>query len=124
MEDSRPEHDPLESAGSVHVITARLRAVAVERGSSCSCSLASAARRLGLAPRTLQRRLKVEGTNYRRVMDEVRLSLALQLLSSPLSIGEAAQHLGFSEPSPFFRAFRRWAGATPGRSRLPSAIAK
>jgi AraC-like DNA-binding protein len=36
-----------------------------------------------------------------------------------LSIGEIAFLLGFSEPSPFYRAFRRWFNASPEQYRSP-----
>ncbi|HRI68412.1 MAG TPA: AraC family transcriptional regulator [Polyangium sp.] len=72
------------------------------------------ARSLGMSTRTLQRRLEAEGTNFDSVVDAVRRDLALQHLINPsISMYEIAGLVGFVEPSPFFRAFRRWFGCTP-----------
>jgi AraC-like DNA-binding protein len=77
------------------------------------------ASRLGTSPRTLQRRLREEEqTSHKQLLDEIRHALALRYLDTEgLSIGEAAFLLGFSEPSAFHRAFKRWTGATPGAYR-------
>jgi AraC-like DNA-binding protein len=37
--------------------------------------------------------------------------------STDASINETAQQLGYSEPSVFIRAFRRWTGSTPNAWR-------
>jgi AraC-like DNA-binding protein len=72
------------------------------------------ARRLATSPRTLQRRLAAEGLSYQQVLDEWRQAAAERhLTASALSIGEIAYLLGFSEPAPFHRAFKRWYGITP-----------
>ena len=42
--------------------------------------------------------------------------LVLGLLAAPL-IAEISFLLGFSEPSAFFRAFKRWTGLTPLEAR-------
>jgi AraC-like DNA-binding protein len=69
---------------------------------------------LHLSRRSLQRRLKEEGTSYTQVLDETRRQLAAQYVRhSRLSINEITYLLGFSEPSNFSRAFRRWTGASP-----------
>jgi AraC-like DNA-binding protein len=39
------------------------------------------------------------------------------LTNSTLAIGEVAYLVGFSEPAPFYRAFRRWFSTTPERFR-------
>jgi AraC-like DNA-binding protein len=39
------------------------------------------------------------------------------LRNTQIPLAEVAIQLGFSEPSTFFRAFRRWEGATPGQYR-------
>jgi AraC-like DNA-binding protein len=64
--------------------------------------------------RTMSRRLRAEGTRFRRVADEVRFEIACQLLRIPhITFSEVATLLGFSEGSAFTRAFRRWSGQTP-----------
>jgi AraC-like DNA-binding protein len=75
------------------------------------------ARELGLTARSLQRRLKDEGTSFQEVRDKVRRELASRYLEDELSMAEISFLLGFSEPSAFFRAFKRWTGLTPLESR-------
>lgn len=70
--------------------------------------------RLHMSPRTLHRRLEEEGTSFRQVLTEVRRELAARHLTERhLAIGEIAFLLGFSEPSAFHRAFKRWTGHAP-----------
>jgi AraC-like DNA-binding protein len=75
------------------------------------------AKRLGLTSRSLQRRLKDEGTSFNAVRERVRRELALRYLDDKLAIAEISFLLGFSEPSAFFRAFKRWTGTTPLEAR-------
>jgi len=77
---------------------------------------------LGLAPRTLQRRLTEAGTSYRALMDEVRADLAWRHVQrSDLSFGQVANLLGYDSQAAFSRAFRRWHGRTPREARAPGA---
>jgi AraC-like DNA-binding protein len=72
------------------------------------------ARALGMSARTLARRLSEAGTHYNAVLEETRRALALDLLTgASLAVYEVAFLLGYSEPSTFHRAFRRWTGQTP-----------
>ena len=72
------------------------------------------ARTLATSPRSLQRRLAAAGVSYQRLLDTARQDAAERYLtSSPLSIGEVAYLLGYSEPAAFNRAFRRWHLETP-----------
>jgi AraC-like DNA-binding protein len=80
-----------------------------------------AAKRLGLTPRSLQRRLKDEGTAFQVVREDVRRQLAERYLADRLSLAEISFLLGFSEPSAFFRAFKRWTGLTPLEARRRAA---
>lgn len=70
------------------------------------------AKQLHMTSRTLRRKLIAEGTTYRRLIDEVRLVIAQDTLCNEnnLSASELAHRLGYSEPSSFRRAFRRWTG--------------
>ncbi|ATB36254.1 hypothetical protein CYFUS_001668 [Cystobacter fuscus] len=82
--------------------------------------LEDVAQDLGISPRMLRRRLEEENTTFARVVDDIRRRLALKMTAdATLSLGEIAFFLGFSEPSAFHRAFRRWTGRTP-RSEEPS----
>ncbi|HEU4728528.1 MAG TPA: AraC family transcriptional regulator ligand-binding domain-containing protein [Kofleriaceae bacterium] len=76
------------------------------------------ARRIGVTPRSLQRRLRDEGTSYRELVDTIRHKRAVDLLSRGVPFGDIAERLGFSEARAFRRAFRRWTGL------VPSAIAR
>ena len=79
---------------------------------------AAFARRLGMSERTLQRRLQKEGTSFAALLDAARAELARSYLSdSKLAVFEVAYLLGYSEPSAFNRAFRRWTGQSPREYR-------
>jgi AraC-like DNA-binding protein len=71
-----------------------------------------------LRPRTLLRGRTGGGCPAGRL----RRDLALRYLADrKLAIGEVAYLLGYSEPSPFHRAFRRWTGLTPSEARRRAA---
>jgi AraC-like DNA-binding protein len=75
---------------------------------------AEVCRKLAVSERTLQRRLREEGTSFAQILEQVRHASALQYLQNPeLTLHETAFLLGYSEPSAFHRAFRRWEGETP-----------
>lgn len=77
------------------------------------------ARHLMVSIRQLQRELQAEHTSYQQILDETRKELALRHLINPeISIHDVAFLLGFSEPSAFHRAFKRWTGQTPRNYRL------
>lgn len=76
------------------------------------------AKATGISVRTLQRRLKDAGVNYNDLQNEVRKTLALNLLENQtLALGEIAFSLGYSDVSAFNHAFRRWTGQSPGQYR-------
>ena len=83
-----------------------------------SCCIEDVAGELAVSARTLQRRLESEGTTFAEVYDETRRATAMEYLRNPrVAIKDAAFRVGFSEPSTFYRAFRRWTGATPADYR-------
>ena len=76
------------------------------------------ARELGMSSRTLSRRLSAEATTFGQILESVRRDLAQRYLRDHgLSIHEVAFLLGYTEPSTFFRAFKRWTGRTPAKWR-------
>ncbi|MFC3609354.1 AraC family transcriptional regulator [Stutzerimonas tarimensis] len=80
---------------------------------------------LGLTPQTLRRRLRDEGECYQSLKDRLRCDAAIEYLGKPeLSLVDIASMVGFSEPSTFHRAFKKWTGLPPGEyrtSRLSAA---
>ena len=81
-------------------------------------SIGALARELAMSGRTLQRRLATEGASYHSLLDDARKAAAGQYLrESTLAIGEIAYLVGYSEPAPFHRAFKRWFGKTPSEVR-------
>lgn len=80
--------------------------------------LAVTARKLGMSPRTLQRRLKFCGLDFEELLDETRRGEALRLIAEEgHTMTEIAFRLGYSDPAHFTRAFRRWTGESPTRFR-------
>jgi AraC-like DNA-binding protein len=85
-------------------------------------TLADVARKLKLSERSLQRRLSDEGATFDALLDRTRRDLALRYLADPkIAVAEVAFLLGYSEPSPFHRAFKRWTGKTPSEMRKHAA---
>jgi AraC-like DNA-binding protein len=77
---------------------------------------------IGTSVRTLQRRLKDAGVNYNDLQNDVRKTLALNLLENErLALSEIAFSIGYSEVSSFNHAFRRWVGQSPGDYRRARA---
>jgi AraC-like DNA-binding protein len=82
-------------------------------------SIEAIARHLMVSVRQLQRELQTENTSYLQLLDETRKAIALnQLKLRSTSVHDLAFLLGFSEPSAFHRAFKRWTGQTPRSYRL------
>jgi len=79
-----------------------------------SLSLESVAANFNMSVRSLQRKLKEEGTSFIEVVDTVKAELSIcYLQSGNYSIKEIAYTLGYNESSAFLRAFKRWTGKTP-----------
>lgn len=95
--------------------TAQQVRVLVTQRLAAGAPMASVAADLAMAERTLRRRLADEGTSYRALVEEVRSSLALELLGGRLglSVEDVALRLGYAEASSFIHAFKRWHGRTP-----------
>ena len=71
-----------------------------------------------ISPRTLSRRLKEQGSNYKKILEEVRKKRACQLLKhTHKSIAVIATTLDYQEPANFIRAFKVWHNCTPTQWR-------
>jgi len=76
------------------------------------------AKRLEITPRTLQNRLKVEGTTFQELIISTKKQLACHYLKTKeINIQEVAERLGYSETSAFNRAFKQWTNFTPREFR-------
>jgi AraC-like DNA-binding protein len=96
----------------------KTRAVVTELLPRGDASIELAAEAMRTSPRTLQRKLKEEGTSFSDVVDDTRCELAKRHLRERAhSIAEIALLVGFSDQSTFHRAFVRWTGRTPGDFR-------
>jgi AraC-like DNA-binding protein len=105
----------LEKLPAERDLLGRVRQITSELLPEGEPSLEGVAERLGLGARTLQRRLREGGTTFRALVDDVRHECAVAQLARPeTSVAEVAFSLGFSDPSAFTHAFRRWTGRTPG----------
>ncbi|HVZ87448.1 MAG TPA: AraC family transcriptional regulator [Polyangia bacterium] len=80
-------------------------------------TLTRLAEHLGMSARTLQRRLQGEGLTHRELVRGLRHDLAARALDAPVSQGQIARALGYSGAGSFHRAFKSWAGMTPGEQR-------
>lgn len=98
-------------------LIAQVKRALAETLRSDEAAIETIAERLGMPARSLQRRLKEAGTSFQGAREEVRRSLAQRYLDDGLAISEISFLLGFSEPSAFFRAFKRWTGTTPVEAR-------
>lgn len=71
---------------------------------------------LNLTSRTLRRRLTAEGTSFSALLDELRQTLAEELLGTAgMKVAEVATRLGYAESASFLHARKRW------RARWPAA---
>ncbi len=67
-----------------------------------------------ISSRTLNRRFKAMGSNFKAVINEVRKEMAIEELAvGNISIEEISYRLGYSDPSNFSKAFKNWTGYSP-----------
>lgn len=104
-----PEAEPAAAAGIQALVAARPH---------LPWSAADAARVLGVSEPTLRRRLAAEGTSFRRIVADVRLTHGLMLLQTTRqSILEVALACGYESPSRFAGRFRDRFGMSPSELR-------
>lgn len=78
---------------------------------------------LNSSPRTINRQLAQLNTSFQHIIDEIRREQAMQMLmDNILGVEQIAQRLGYTDPSNFSRAFRRWLGESPRAFRQKHAV--
>jgi AraC-like DNA-binding protein len=98
-------------------LAGRVRSI-LSRNPGIAPNMEAIARELNTTSRQLRRLLTVEGTSFRNLVDELRETLAEELLTSGrLTIEQVADRLGYNEVSSFSNAFKRWKGQSPNQWR-------
>lgn len=112
----------LSALGFDGKIAARVRALVFDRARGhrpgTLRGVEEVARALHVSPRTLKRKLALEGTTYKELALEEKRELAFMLLQNEAeSIESVAEHVGYTDVANFTRAFKQWTGKTPGAYR-------
>ena len=81
-------------------------------------TLEDVARELNMSGRTLRRRLSAGGMSFEALVENVRKTRALSLLThSGVAVERIAIETGYSDVRNFRRAFKRWTGVSPSEYR-------
>jgi AraC-like DNA-binding protein len=104
-------------------IVTKAKSLVIDYLPSGGISEEAAAAAFNVSTRTFQRRLHQNGHSFGQLTELVRRELAMKYIQEPaISLGEISYLLGFSEPSAFSRAFRRWTGKTPRQMRRGNGV--
>ncbi len=94
--------------------TYKVRSLLVRQLRDESPGIEIVADHLSMSVRSLQMKLKDEGTSYQKILNSLRKNLAIAYLrEQSVTKGEIAHMLGFSEISVFSRTFKKWTGKSP-----------
>jgi AraC-like DNA-binding protein len=93
--------------------------LAINESIRCNLALSpkAIAAALAISPRTLRRHLEHEGQSLRTAIQDVQRRYADNLLGKGAAVKEVAFALGFSEPSAFSRAYKKWTGKPPHNAK-------
>jgi AraC-like DNA-binding protein len=81
-------------------------------------SLKDVAGKLALSPRSLHRKLELEGESFQKIKDALRRDLAIHALTrTDTALKQIAIDVGFADQPSFQRAFVEWTGRPPGAWR-------
>ncbi len=106
--------DTLGDIAEVVTIAQQLSLLISDQISYGKIDLKYYAEQLNISDRTLQRKLKLEMTSFKDILDEVRKDLALRYIQqNTLNMAQITEALCFSDQAVFSRAFRRWYEITP-----------
>lgn len=126
-----PNHDPymlelltlhaetlLKKLAEVQNLRNKVSKLILEHLPTGNLDIEMIAEQLNVSRWTLNRKLRGEETSFQELLQDMRQQMAINYLQKPkLSVSEVAFLVGFSEPSAFNRAFKRWSGRSPGEYR-------
>ncbi|HKU38638.1 MAG TPA: AraC family transcriptional regulator [Polyangiales bacterium] len=96
----------------------RVREALLQHGMPHRVAMEKVADQLHLSLRSLHRRLADEGRPFSSIASEASAIVAQRMLGEEQrTIQETARAMGFRNVTSFHRAFKRWTGTTPRRSR-------
>lgn len=99
-------------------IQARVRSLVEQYIGGKECTNERIAAEFCMHPRTLQRRLRAEGTSFEDIKDEIRRELALRYIQNgDLPLKRVAEKLGYAETSVLSRSCFRWFAVSPSELR-------
>ncbi|MEM7438857.1 MAG: AraC family transcriptional regulator ligand-binding domain-containing protein [Pseudomonadota bacterium] len=109
--------DWIFTRSSDHTQSLRVRSFLTRSGWE-RATLTNAALAMHMTPRTLMRRLELDGTSFQAIKDGLRRDMAIgHLQAGRKSIEAIAQELGFSSAASFHKAFNRWTQNPPSAYR-------
>ncbi|MGJ4728171.1 AraC family transcriptional regulator [Luteimonas sp. SDU101] len=99
-------------------IQSRVRSLVEQYIGSKDCTNERIAAEFCMHPRTLQRRLRAEGTSFEDIKDEIRRDLALRYIQNgDMPLKRVAERLGYAETSVLSRSCFRWFSVSPSELR-------
>ncbi len=93
--------------------TQRVTKIILSRLDDEDLTINKVAKEMSVSVRTLQNRLKDEGVVFSDLLMDIRQRLAKKYLRENYTVEEITYLLGYSEPSVFRKAFKKWSGVTP-----------
>ena len=99
-------------------IQSRVRSLVEQYIGGKECTNERIAAEFCMHPRTLQRRLRAEGTSFEDIKDEIRRELALRYIQNgDMPLKRVAEKLGYAETSVLSRSCFRWFSVSPSELR-------
>lgn len=106
--------DIIEKYSKTQSLKGRVRLYISQKLHSGTVSIQSVSKAMNMDRSTLHRHLKKEGTAFRSLLTQTRKELAKKYLIQGFTASQTAYLLGFTDPSTFQHAFKRWYGQNPG----------
>ncbi|MDH5655377.1 MAG: AraC family transcriptional regulator, partial [Spirochaetia bacterium] len=109
----------LKRLSGAETYTDKVIKILCENKLSNDLTIESVARKIPISVRGLQMKLKNENTGFQQIFNDIRKQISIShLKENSASITEISYLLGFSDPSSFQKAFKKWTGKSPGKFNL------